>query len=211
MALFRVSSLVPPSLEPGSAAAKVSLRLLRSHEKYETSPAPEPLPNPRSPLTPASPELPPPSQSRRRHRMAACRDCHEAQEEKVALKEKNRHLQDTLAKYREEVLQMKAQILALQQTNSELRERNVILQDEALEALIPDLLSTAPQPPSTQHPVHRRQPRPTACAPAQETWTPEAAATAEKRADEEEPASVGSWQPPPTLRNIFLRSWGWGA
>jgi hypothetical protein len=99
--------------------------------------------------------------------MAACRDCQEAQEEKVALKEKNRHLLDTLAKYREEVLQMKAKILALQQTNSELRERNVILQDEALEALIPDLLLTAPQPPFPQHPVHRRQPRATACAPGE--------------------------------------------
>ncbi|ELU01273.1 hypothetical protein CAPTEDRAFT_202517 [Capitella teleta] len=124
MALFRVISLVPSSTEPRSGATQVSLRFLRSHEKYEIFPAPELLPNPRSPLTPASPELQPkvphppatspPAQSRRRHRVAACRDCQEAKEEKVALREENRHLLDTLAKCREEVLQLKAQILALQ-------------------------------------------------------------------------------------------------
>ncbi|ELU11181.1 hypothetical protein CAPTEDRAFT_202325 [Capitella teleta] len=210
MDLFRVSSLVPLSSDslPWRTRTPTCLRswqlaaLPPSHKcKASTTPEPPP-PTIWSPLsTPTSPELQPmvphppatlPPAQRRRHLVTAHR---EPKDENTCLKELNRNQKALLALYRKEILDLKAQILGLQQTVCELREHNVNLQDDALEALIPELLFTAPQPPSTQHPVHRRQPRATACAPAQETSTPEetAATPAETRADEAEPASVLGW------------------
>ncbi|ELU15289.1 hypothetical protein CAPTEDRAFT_193766 [Capitella teleta] len=222
MDLFRVSSLVSSESLPWRTKTPTCLRswqlaaLPLSH-KCKASTAPLPLPPTScSPLlTPTSiesqPKVPhppatlPPAQSRR-HLVTARRD------ENTCLKELNKNQKALLALYREEILDLKAQILGLQQTVCELRELNVNLQDDALEALIPELLFAAPQPPSTQHPVHRRQPRATACAPAQETSTPEEAAAtpAETRADEAEPASIGSCKPHPTTQHHVLRSWGGG-
>jgi hypothetical protein len=114
-------------------------------------------------MVPHPPATLPPAQ-RRRHLVTAHR---EPKDENTCLKELNRNQKALLAVYRKEILDLKAQILGLQQTVCELREHNVNLQDDALEALIPELLFTAPQPPPTQHPVHRRQPRATACAPGE--------------------------------------------
>ncbi|ELT90267.1 hypothetical protein CAPTEDRAFT_205045 [Capitella teleta] len=178
--LFRVSSLVPLSSDslPWRTRTPTCLRswqlaALPPSHKCKASTTPEsPPPTIWSPLsTPTSPELQPmvphppatlPPAQRRRHLATAHR---EPKDENTCLKELNRNQKALLAVYRKEILDLKAQILGLQQTVRELREHNVNLQDDALEALIPELLFTSPQPPSTQHPVHRRQPRATACAP----------------------------------------------